>query len=458
MTSATASSAIFALAFGFPLLGACGSDGDNAGALEPDASIDGSEGAPGTDGSVVDGGIPDAAAGTPYIVSNAVGDQWVLQRAKSTNGHVAYDYHPQVMYDAGTWRMWWCGYDPAGKGGDHILYAEATDAEFAARFWHAHGSHVQNSFNDLLGSRGVNNPAFFDARDTCDPSVIRVGGTYYLYYGGTPLTGAGGYVAPGHATPGTVGTYIGVATSSDGFTFTRQNKGNPIVEASNIYGKSYGAGEATVVHKVDADGVARFYLSYYDTTGIAGVHYYLLRSSDPTFQTNVESFVTGATGPSSRTWVARTHENQTAAAGIGSMQYHDQLDTWISIGASVTHFYAGNLSTVDEVYAPFSFASLDYTAFHHRDHDSFARDPEGHALVSAAPAPGCTAIPLAHFTGAIATTPMGAACTKDADCAMPTGTYACDAQTLHCFDNDIYRTDLVMSRATLNVGRACPAE
>ncbi|NRN64336.1 Beta-xylosidase [Kibdelosporangium sp. 4NS15] len=122
----------------------------------------------------------------------------------------------------------------------------------------------------------------FDGRHTCDPSVIRVGGTYYLYYTGAPND---------HSS----GNAIGLATSPDGVTWTRAKGGEPIVGSSYEVGRSntYGAGQPSALY---LDGW--FYLMFTDTNG-AGAHdngagQFVLRSQDPTFTTGVEML--GANG------------------------------------------------------------------------------------------------------------------------------------------------------------------
>lgn len=178
----------------------------------------------------------------------------------------SYDYAPSVMQD-GVYRMWWCG----GVAGDHILYAEANSPQGP---WHARGSATPNSYNDVFGPTG--NPANFDGIHTCDPSVVRVNGKYYMYYGGLDTA--------------TNATMIGVASSDNGITWTRLNGGQPIIHphrSVSLVSNKYGAGQPSAIW---LNG--KFYLIYTDTTGIDvdpnGAGQYVLRSADPTFQTGVE--------------------------------------------------------------------------------------------------------------------------------------------------------------------------
>ncbi|HEY4311866.1 MAG TPA: hypothetical protein VGN12_20630 [Pirellulales bacterium] len=74
---------------------------------------------------------------------------------------------------------------------------------------------------------------------------------------------------------------IGVASSSDGITFSRLNGGNPIV-SPHASGSGYGAGYASVSF---LDGW--YYMSYYDKSGADGLyHIYVMRSTDPLFPAN----------------------------------------------------------------------------------------------------------------------------------------------------------------------------
>ncbi|MFJ2776570.1 hypothetical protein [Kitasatospora sp. NPDC087315] len=238
-----------------------------------------------------------------------------MSAARTSPGSVdaggVYNYVPSVMRD-GLYRMWWCGSDAAHPG-DHIFYAESSSLDGP---FHARGSNApyQVVFSPTGG-------ATFDGQHTCDPSVLRVNGIYYLYCGGLRGPGAS--------------TGIGVATSADGINWTRANGGAPIVTPAyrQDTGNGYGAGQPAVSY---LDG--RFYLMYTDTTGAAsspkngqgfpeGAGQYLLRSADPGFQSGVEELTADGFQP-------RTAANHTAYNGIGNyysvdLQYSDALDSWI---------------------------------------------------------------------------------------------------------------------------------
>ncbi|GGS60560.1 beta-xylosidase [Actinokineospora fastidiosa] len=208
-------------------------------------------------------------------------------RGRQSKGVVAagsagapYNYAPTLLREGGKYRMWWCSQlGSAAPPGDDLLLAETTD--LAKPFRGPDGSGGQAVFS---GSR-----TGFDGMHTCDPSVIRVGGIYYLYY-----TGAAGDHAHGNA--------IGLATSTDGKRWTRANGGRPIVTSARdeLRDNAYGAGQPAAVF---LDG--RFHLMFTDTTGRAagwnGAGQFVLRSSDPAFRSGVEvlgpdGFVPGGTG------------------------------------------------------------------------------------------------------------------------------------------------------------------
>jgi hypothetical protein len=172
-----------------------------------------------------------------------------------------YNYAPTAMVDGGQYRIWWCSQLPGvGVPGDDVLTASA-------------GS-LNGPYPDgvaVLHGSGEG----FDAVHTCDPSVIRVNGIYYMYY-----TGAAGDAPFGNA--------IGLAVSSDGVHWDRRP--DPIVTPSMDVRRAnaYGAGQPSVLR---LDGW--FYLMFTDTTGAAansaGAGQFVLRSPDPAFATSVQA-------------------------------------------------------------------------------------------------------------------------------------------------------------------------
>lgn len=201
-----------------------------------------------------------------------------VDSARKSTGTVAaggadavYNYGPTVMVDGSRTRMWWCSqYGSAAPAGDDILHAEATGTTEPQdmTFTGPGGGAPPAVFSGKPGS--------FDGVHTCDPSVVRVDGTYYLYY-----TGSAGDRAHGNS--------IGLATSTDGLIWERIGSG-PILSPAHDVARDndYGAGQPAVVY---LDGW--FYLMFTDTSGAAagwnGAGQFLLRSTDPAFAERVEA-------------------------------------------------------------------------------------------------------------------------------------------------------------------------
>jgi len=294
----------------------------------------------------------DADRGSPGVVAEGGAD-------------AAYNYGPSVMVDGGRTRMWWCSqYGASGPPGDDILYAEAPTAD--GPFTGPGGAIPAAVFSG--------NPGNFDGVHTCDPSVLRVGETYYLYY-----TGAAG----DHA----LGNSIGVATSPDGITWTRANGGRPIVDPSHDVHRDnvYGAGQPTVVY---LDGW--FYLMFTDTTGRAaganGAGQFLLRSKDPVFSGGVE---------------ALSDQGFTAVSNASSTRTRSLVDafsvdlTWIE----ALQTFAIAHETTDGT--TITFWNREFTASPYRpvliagpwrEGPGLVRRPDGHTPLSAADP--CGRVPL----------------------------------------------------------------
>ena len=240
-----------------------------------------------------------------------------------------YDYEPSVMLD-GSYRMWWCS--TTGTG-DSILYSTASSLDGP---W----SSQVAVFSPTYG-------ATFDGEQTCDPSVMRVNGVYYMYYGGKDI-----------GAPGATTTRIGLATSADGVNWVRANGGNPIIRPRLQPGDAgfsslpnqYGAGQPSVTY---VNGY--FYLIYTDTSGLAalvgcgGCGQYVLRSTDPTFQTGVQELV----GPGNfQTKTAANHTTYSLGPWFGvDWQYVDMLDAFAIARGGATYsehlvsFYDSTLAT-----------------------------------------------------------------------------------------------------------------
>ncbi|MFD7654891.1 beta-xylosidase [Actinosynnema sp. NPDC059797] len=183
-------------------------------------------------------------------------------------GDSAYNYAPTLVVEGGKYRMWWCSQlGVAQPAGDDVLYAEARSAD--GPFTAPGGSPA----TPVLSGSGSG----FDAMHTCDPSVIRVDGVYYLYYTAAERDNVDN------------GSAVGVAVSPDGLTWTRRGDG-PIITPSGevIRDNVYGAGQVSALW---LDGWV--YLMFTDTTGAAagwnGAGQFVLRSQDPTFATGVQA-------------------------------------------------------------------------------------------------------------------------------------------------------------------------
>jgi hypothetical protein len=166
----------------------------------------------------------------------------------------SYLYAPSVMYDEteGLWKFWGCG----GVKGDFVVYKEATTLDGLGK---APWQHALKPLYD----------GAFDHGHTCDPNVIRVGGDYYLYYGGL------NELQP----PNLETTRIGVAISKDGGrTFTRLHGGKPIVDITTFAPGSYGVGQPAVTR--GADGW--FYMVYSHLDGTSSL-LKVIKSQQPSF-------------------------------------------------------------------------------------------------------------------------------------------------------------------------------
>jgi hypothetical protein len=224
------------------------------------------------------------------------------QRAESgvvvaAGENAQYNYAPSVMIDGGRVRMWWCSQlVSAAPPGDDVLYAEAPAL-----------IGPYSTPRAVFGGTG----AGFDGRHTCDPSVLRVNGTYLLYYTGAP-------------NDHSAGNAIGLATSPDGVTWTRAKGGEPIVSSSYDVGRAnkYGAGQPSVLY---LDGW--YYLMFTDTNGRGagdnGAGQFVLRSTDPAFGRGVEMLTTGGFVP------GHGRERSIVDAFSADWMFSDALDAFM---------------------------------------------------------------------------------------------------------------------------------
>ncbi|MGN9846939.1 hypothetical protein ACTMTI_53520 [Nonomuraea sp. H19] len=208
------------------------------------------------------------------------------------------------MMADGPYRMWWCSQLPGGAvPGDDILYAESASP--GGPFRAPDGGQPLRVFDGTTTG--------WD-QHTCDPSVVRVDGTYYMYYGGSK-----------DGSPDL--TQIGVASSTNGLQWQRLNQGRPIITPSFEVDRAnkYGAGQPSVIH---LDGL--FYLMFTDTTASGaldnGAGQFAWRSADPTFQSGVEVFTANG-------WQPRQAGNDRSFSVLNGFsvdwQYSDALQAFI---------------------------------------------------------------------------------------------------------------------------------
>ncbi|WP_139320650.1 beta-xylosidase [Saccharomonospora sp. CUA-673] len=250
--------------------------------------------------------------------------------------------------------MWWCSqYGSAPPPGDDILYARAEGLHGPFR-----GPGGGKPEAVLSGS-----PGNFDGKHTCDPSVIRVGGVYHLYY-----TGAAGSHAHGNA--------IGLATSTDGRSWRKSDE--PVVDAAHDIERdnTYGVGQPAAVH---VDGW--FYLMFTDTTGEAagwnGAGQFVLRAQEPTFSGNVQAL--GPDGFADVDSPEAPRQKSVVDAFSADLMWIDAMDAF-----AIAHQTDDGTS--------FTFWNSDFTAQPYepvvlpvpwREGPGFVRTGEGHARISA---------------------------------------------------------------------------
>ncbi|WP_344856898.1 beta-xylosidase [Amycolatopsis ultiminotia] len=295
---------------------------------------------------------PPRAANVPLATTSARESGHVVAAGAAD---AVYNYGPTVMVEDGRTRMWWCSqYGSAAPPGDDILYADAgsPDGPFA-------GSGGGAPTAVLSGS-----PGNFDGVHTCDPSVLRVGGTYYMYY-----TGAAGDHALGNA--------IGLATSTDGVHWTRANGGRPILGPAHDVHRAnvYGSGQPSAVF---LDGW--YYLMFTDTTGRAagwnGAGQFVIRAHDPAFRDGVESLGDNGFTPVDNTAAPRT---RSVVDGFSAdLEWSGALDAFAiahetAAGTTITFW---NRDFTMQPYAPLVIPGP------WKEGPGLVRRPDGHAPTS----------------------------------------------------------------------------
>ncbi len=304
--------------------------------------------------------------------------------------HADFDYEPAVMFD-GVYKMWWCS-----SGG--IRYAESSSLDGG---WHARNQPVGTT-QVVLPPSGVTGS--FDRDDVCDPSVVRVNGKYYMYYGANNYTDGG--------SPYYYSTHIGVASSDDGITWTRLNGHDAIVrphqESTGSTSGPYGAGQPSVVFGVGSQYNYWYYMVYTDTTRTWPVDHtprnevFVILSTDPTFQTNTYEL----TSPGNQTPYQAPQPGAqfpfASGAGVDWM-YVDALDEFALARVESTtqmrvDFYSGVNVGGFGLLGGFSLNTYVNANKYNTEGPGLVRRPDGHAL---------PALPGATVTaGSVGTVPI----------------------------------------------------
>jgi hypothetical protein len=344
-----------------------------------------------------------------------------------------YNYGPSVMLDGGKTRMWWCSqYPTALPPGDDILYGES--ASLGGPFTGPGGGAPPAVLSG--------DPGQFDGSHTCDPSVIRVNGTYHMYY-----TGAVGDHELGNA--------IGLATSADGVTWSRVP--GPIAGPSHDVhrGNLYGAGQPSAVY---LDGW--FYLMFTDTTGRAagwnGAGQFILRAKDPTFRAGVQAL--GDQGFEAVAGTGTPRLRSVVDAFSADLMWVDALDSF-----AIAHETDGGTTV--------TFLTRDFSAGPYQpvlipgawqEGPGLVRAPDGHAPVAAADPCGRVPIDVVRATvlgGAGAPTDLrhfGLDVTGVAGCADPAGALA--VLDGFAMPSPVRTMDLVVAGTVVRIDRRSVAE
>ena len=178
-----------------------------------------------------------------------------LKKIISTSN--CYDYGPTAMQDEdGTYKMWWTGGYPDLNIWDHIYYAYSSNC------------------TTWTGRRDVMSPSPLAL--TADPTVVKVNGTYFMYFTGT------------WNSDGTQND-IYLATSTNGINWTKypsNSNPQPVIARQSPGPGLYGAGQPSVIYK---DG--QFILYYLDQTAPIDGLYRAVSSDGVNFSNH--SFVLG---------------------------------------------------------------------------------------------------------------------------------------------------------------------
>jgi len=159
---------------------------------------------------VVQGGVKSNDLGDLFAVST------YISKAFTRTG---YNYQPAVMRETnGTYRLWWSGGIPANNIWDHIYYSQSTNGVT----WTTPQDVMSPSPLALI----------------CDPSVVKVGSTYYMFFTGT-------FDANGRDND------LYLATSTDRIHWTKYPSNadpQPIISRQPPRSDDWGIGQPTVMY------------------------------------------------------------------------------------------------------------------------------------------------------------------------------------------------------------------
>ncbi|MEK7599206.1 MAG: hypothetical protein AAB474_02005 [Patescibacteria group bacterium] len=132
-----------------------------------------------------------------------------------------YDYGPSIINDGGIYRMYWCS--ARIGGGDSIWYAQSSDG--------VNWSDLRVILNPTPNSEETD---FNADGHICDPSVVKTGGIYYLYYTAASFSGKN--------------NRIFLAKSTDGVNWIKypsNSNPKPVIQ-NTIRSQGYGIGQSAV--------------------------------------------------------------------------------------------------------------------------------------------------------------------------------------------------------------------
>ena len=164
-----------------------------------------------------------------------------------------FDFAPTVLKEGNTYKMWWCGVSPANSTDVfNIYYATSNDT----LNWSPRIVVLQSTKNSS------------DSLFVCQPTVVKVNSTYYMYYTGTSLNISNSSITSRGS--------IFLATSNDGKNWTKyQTNSNPQAVIVPTQGVSTFVNLPSVLYYNN-----KFYLYYTNSSSGNGTDTFLATSSD----------------------------------------------------------------------------------------------------------------------------------------------------------------------------------